>query len=128
MLIHHVIPFIRNPENVLSTTETTILHDLASCMSALATQNLLKENEEDFFGNNEWPGSFPDLNPCENLGAIVKDRGEQCVQNAKNELIFALTSVLEGMEFDHICLCLCWESYPARFEAVRLANCVHAKY
>ena len=49
VLICNVISFLRNSENVLSTIETTFLHDRAPCMSALATQNLLKANKVDFF-------------------------------------------------------------------------------
>ena len=56
-------------------------------MSALATENVLKANKVDFFGNNEWLGSSPNLNPCENLGAIIKDREEQRLQNIADELM-----------------------------------------
>ena len=49
-------------------------HDRAPCMKALTTQAVLRNNQVDFFGNDEWPGSSTDLNACENLGAILKDR------------------------------------------------------
>ena len=54
-----------------------ILHDRAPCMSALETQMLLTDKGIDFFGNSVWPGNSPDLNPAENLGAVVKQRVEE---------------------------------------------------
>ncbi len=51
ILAQHIIPFLKNPCNVLDVQNTTFLHDHAHCMSPLATQNLLKNNGIDFFGN-----------------------------------------------------------------------------
>ena len=68
ILAQHVIPFLKNWQNVIDIKDTTFLHDRAPCMSALATQNMLTANGIDFFGNGEW------LNAWENLGAILKDR------------------------------------------------------
>ena len=44
------------------------------------------------------------------------------------ELIIALTSVQEEMEFDHNLFVSLLESYPMRLEAFRLANGGHSKY
>ena len=66
--------------------------------------------------------------PCENLGSIVKDTVEQRLQNTSNKLIIALTSILGEMEFDHNLFVSLLESYPARLEAVRLANGGLTKY
>ncbi len=41
VIVQHVIPFLKNPRNVLDVQNTTFLHERAPCMSALATQNLL---------------------------------------------------------------------------------------
>ena len=60
-------------ENVLDPAEVTFLHDKAPCFKSLATQQLLRENNVDFFDNSQWPRNSPDLNPCENLGAIIND-------------------------------------------------------
>lgn len=128
VLTQHVIPFLKSSENVLSIKETTFLHDRAPCMSALATQNLLKANKVDFFGNDEWPGASPDLNACEHLGAILKDRVEQRLQNAGEDLLLTVANVLEKMEFDRELFVSLLESYPARLKAVRAAAGGHTKY
>ena len=60
----------------MAAESVVFLHDKVPCMSALATQALLKESNIDFFANTQWPGNSPDLNPTENLGAIIKDRPE----------------------------------------------------
>ena len=101
LLIRHVIPFLRDSQNVIDVKETTFLHDDAPCMSALQTQALLKANKVDFFGNNEWPGSSPDLNTYEHLGLIIKDRVEKkMVSNSKDDLQAALTRILGDTEFE----------------------------
>lgn len=97
-------------------------------MSDLATRNLLKANKVDFFGNDEWPGASPDLNACEHLGAIIKDRVEQRLQNAGEDLLLTVANVLEKMEFDRELFVSLLESYPARLKAVRAAAGGHTKY
>ena len=64
------------PSNVLDITQVTFLHDKAPCMKVLRTQNLLKDNNIDLFGNEEWPHNSPNLNACENVGSILKDEVE----------------------------------------------------
>ena len=76
ILIDNVMLFLKNPENVMCPYQTTFLHDRAPRMSALATQHLLRANNIEFVGKSEWPGYSLDLNACENLGAILKDRVE----------------------------------------------------
>ena len=71
-----VIPFLRDPENVLDVNEVTFLHDQAPCMKAITTQ-LLRVNSVDFFDNSLWPVSSPDLNAAEYIGAIMKNRVEE---------------------------------------------------
>ena len=77
MLSKELIPFLKDPENVVDPEAVVFLHDRAPCMSALSTQALLKNSGIDFFGNIEWPGHSPDLNPTENMGAIIKERVER---------------------------------------------------
>ena len=62
VLTERIIPFLQDLQNVLDVTQVTFLHNKAPCMKAFWTQNLLKDNNLDFFGNEEWPGNSPDLN------------------------------------------------------------------
>ena len=128
VLVEHVIPFLKDKNSVLSVKDTTFLHDRAPCMSALATQNLLKANEIDCFGNNEWPGSSPDLNACENLGSILKGRVENRLLETGGDLQQVLVSVLEELEFDDELFTSLLTSYPTRINAVREAKGGHTKY
>ena len=128
ILIDSVIPFLQNQDNVIDVNETTFLHDRAPCMSALATQGLLRANQVDFFDNSEWPGSSPDLNACENLGAILKDRVEHRITNNHEDLETALTRSLGDLEFDTDLFTSLLESYPDRLRAVRKARGGHTKY
>ncbi|KAK3868784.1 hypothetical protein Pcinc_025822 [Petrolisthes cinctipes] len=38
----------------------------------LAPQRLLKDNEIDFFGNDEWPSNAPDLSVCKDVGVRIE--------------------------------------------------------
>ena len=128
VLALNVIPFLKNRRNVISVKDTTFLHDRAPCMKALATQNMLKANRIDFFGNGEWPGSSPDLNPCENMGAIVKDRVEKRLLVSGEALEEALFHVLSELEYDTELFVSLLESYPSRLTSVREANGGHTRY
>ena len=76
----------------------------APCFKTLATQQLLRQSGIDFFNNSEWPGSSPDLNPAENLRAIInedrmlneKGRGRYSHQT----LLSNLQTVLHDLEHD----------------------------
>lgn len=128
VLVQHVIPFLKNPGNVLNVNETTFLHDRAPCMKAFATQNLLKANQIDFFGNSEWPGASPDLNACEHMGSIVKDRVEKRIHMSRENLRTALDHVLKELEFDTDLFISLLRSYPERMNAVRKAGGGHTSY
>ena len=135
ILLKHVIPFLNNPENVLVVGEATFLHDKAPCMRANATQQLLKQHEIDFWGNDIWPGNSPDLNAAENIGAIVKDKVEALMLQEKGPGRYSteilrqnLKTVLESLENDtdlfESLLC----SYSLRFKEVLKANGGHTGY
>ena len=127
ILAENVIPFLKNKNNVLSVKDTTFLHDRAPCMKAHATQNMLKANKIDFFGNNEWPGSSPDLNACENLGSILKGRVEHRLETG-GELRETLQEVLSELEYDTELFTALLTSYPTRLKAVLEAKGGHTKY
>lgn len=135
ILTECVIPFLQDPQNVLDVTQVTFLHDKAPCMKALRTQNLLKDNNIDFFGNEEWPGNSPDLNVCENVGSILKDKVEKRMMSEPLATRFSRTrmeehidAVLREMEFDTELFESLLSSYPARLQAVRDANGGNTEY
>ncbi len=68
-------------------------------MGALATQNLLQNNGIDFFQSFR-PGSSPDLNPCEHLGVILKQRVENRIINGGDSLQVVLNEKLETLKYD----------------------------
>lgn len=135
ILMESVIPFLNNPENVLVVGEAVFVHDKAPCMRAKATQQLLKANNVEFWGNDVWPGNSPDLNPAENVGAIIKDEvearmleergpGRYSVETLKRNLILVLEGLENRTELFQDLLC----SYPSRLRAVREAHGQHTGY
>ena len=70
----------------------------------------------------------PDLNACENLGAILKDRVESRQVSHNETLETALQRSLGDLEFDTELFCRLLQSYPARLDAVRKAGGRHTKY
>ena len=81
ILHQHVTPFLRNPDNVLDTNKVIFLHDKAPCMKANATQHLLEGEGVNFWDNSIWPRNSPEMNPVENIGAIIKDKAEELITN-----------------------------------------------
>ena len=135
ILLDTVIPFLQDPENVLSVAETTFLHDIVPCMRAVATQQLLRSNQIDFFDNSQWPGASPDLNVAENMGAILKDRTEEALSQRpsadrlKESVLFeVLNDVLSDLEYDTELFEALLKSYPAHIKAVKEAFGGHTEY
>ena len=57
--------------------------------------------------NGRWPGNSPDLNPAENVGAIMKERVEEILLEASEEelqsrefLVKTINEVLQEMKDD----------------------------
>ena len=89
--------------------EVKYLHDMASCMRARATHDLLDEEGLDFFrgyGYGRWPGNSPDLNPAEHMGAVVKKKAEEMLARVRGErysrdtLVRVLKKTLKSLEND----------------------------
>jgi hypothetical protein len=129
ILKEHVIPFLSNPENVISVDDAIFLHDKAPCMKANATQQLLSENNITFWGNTVWPGNSPDFNAAENVGSIVKDEVEKLMlservpdkhsrETLKRNIETVLQSLENNSEIFESLLC----SYPERRDAILKAN------
>jgi hypothetical protein len=135
ILMENVIPFLSDPDNVLVVGEAVFLHDKAPCMRAKATQQLLKAENVEFWGNDVWPGNSPDLNPAEHIGSIIKDEveglmleesgpGRYSVETLRNNLIKVLESLENRTELFEDLLC----SYPSRLKAVREAHGQHTDF
>lgn len=135
ILQQHLIPFLREPDNVIDVDQVTLLHDKAPCFKALAVQQLLRDNNVDFFGNAQWPGNSPDINACEHVGAIIKDRVESAMHNQRGPnryriqtLHNVLNDILLNLEFDVDLFDALLRSYPRRLAAVQAARGGHTDY
>jgi transposase len=132
ILQKEVIPFLKNPANVLDPKEVCFLHDKAPCFKALATQAILRESGLDFFSSSEWPGNSPDLNATENLGAILKERVETQLlrepQPSRERLTAVITTVLTGLKEETALFERLLRSYPSRIKAVVEAGGGHTEY
>ncbi|KAK3882287.1 hypothetical protein Pcinc_013337 [Petrolisthes cinctipes] len=89
-------------------------------MKALATQHLLKDNKIDFFGNDASPTNSPDLNVCEQVGVIMKDRIEGLMLQEPIHRSFSLAvleekvnQVLQNISDDTTLFELLLRSYPS---------------
>ena len=101
-------------------------------MSALATQALLKNSGIDFFGNSEWPGHSPDLNPTENLGAIIKERVERLMMERQTRSLDDMKQlfrrVIDDINNDTTLLQTLLRSMRRRLDAVVAAQGGPTKY
>lgn len=135
ILIGHVIPFLLDPNNVLTPGEAVFVHDKAPCMRANATQQLLQDNQVEFWGNSIWPGNSPDLNPAEHIGSIIKDRTEAAMNQetgpgrySTDTLRLNLEHVLRSLEDDTELFQNLLCSYPSRLKAVVDAQGGHTDF
>ncbi|CAF1317657.1 unnamed protein product [Rotaria sordida] len=135
LLQQHVIPFLRDPANVLDTDEVIFLHDKAPCMKANATQHLLEDEAMKFWGYSIWPGNSPDMNPAENIGAIIKDKVEELMssedrQNRYNYDILKtnVENILKDLENDTDLFIDLLCSMRKRLDALKAAGGGHTNF
>jgi len=107
----------------------------APCFKALATQELLRQSGIDLFNNSEWPGSSPDLNLAEYLGAIIKDRVEDRMlieegrgRYSHQTLLSNLQTVLHDLEHDSELFAELLLSFQHSLDAVVAAAGGHTDY
>lgn len=133
ILEQNVLPFLKDPENVEDVDQVTFLHDKAPCFKAMRTQEMLRNSGIDFFDNTVWPGSSPDLNPCENIGAILKEKVDaflhQNPNRLKKEMVrTAETNILNDMKNDQQLFENLLNSFPSRLRAVKASHGGHTDY
>ena len=58
-------------------SEGIFMQDGAPAHTAKRTQEWCAEHLPEFWGKGEWPGNSPDLNPIENVWAIMKESLDQ---------------------------------------------------
>ena len=75
----------------------------------------------------DWPGNSPDLNPIENLWAIVKQKVRESRPNSKKELIHAIEAAW-NCQVTRDNLKNLVDSMKDRLEAVVANNGGHTKY
>jgi hypothetical protein len=102
-----------------------LLHDGAPCHRAKSISKFLEEEKIDVM---EWPGNSPDLNPIENLWAIVKRRIADRFPTTKQALIESLIDVWNhDQEVKDICTRMV-VGMPRRVKAVVEAKGGSTKY
>lgn len=101
------------------------MHDGAPCHKAKSITNFLEEN---IIKTLPWPGNSPDMNPIENLWAIVKKRLRKTNITTKTDLIATLTNIWHrDDEIKNSCQKLV-ESMPRRIESLIKSKGMHTKY
>ena len=130
-----MIPFLRDPSNVLDTDEVIFLHDKAPCKKANATQRLLEGEDVNFWENSIWPDKSPDMNPAENVGAIIKDKVEELMVNEDRRdrynydaLKTNLENTLHDLEDDTDLFSDLLCSMRKRFDALKATDGGHTKF
>lgn len=83
----------------------------------------------------QWPGSSPDLNVAENVGAILKDKTEEELAKRSptdrlgtSALLEVIQNVLHEMENDSELFQRLLRTYPRRLAAVKKAEGYATEY
>ena len=125
----------RDPSNVLDTDKVIFLHDKAPCMKANATQHLLEDEDVNFWGNSIWPGNSPDMDPAENVGAIIKDKVEELMTNEDGRDRYNydafktnLENTLQDLEDDTALFSDLLCSMRKRFDVLKAADGGHTRF
>lgn len=101
------------------------MHDGAPCHTAKSVTKFLEEKN---IKTLPWPGNSPDMNPIENLWAIVKKKLKKYNITNKNDLIERLLQIWHhDDEINSNCQTLI-QSMPRRIESLIKNKGKHTKY
>jgi len=106
--------------------EWIFMQDHASSHDADKTQTWLAEHAPKFFDKNSWPAKSPDLNPIENLWAILEANLNRDNLTSKNSLKNAIKKTWNNTTLTQIVDLI--HSMNNRRSALRKANGGHTKY
>lgn len=105
-----MMPFLKDRRGRRDSFEDVpFLHDVAGCVHANATHELLDEEKVDFLhfsGYSRWPGKSPDMNHVESVAAIMQERVENAPLDVDSKdfdrdlPLRSTKSVLEDMKND----------------------------
>ena len=132
VLKENVLPFLKDRRNREGSFEdVTFLHDMAGCMRAKLTHELLDNENLDFFrfsGYGRWPGKSPDMNPAESVGAIMQERVERALLDVEPKdidrdlLVETTTEILEDLKTDRNLFKNLLCSFRRRLDLVKAAG------
>lgn len=118
LLQEHVLPWIREQEALLKV-KLVFQQDNARPHTAAITRRFFAENQLDVL---DWPASSPDLNPIENMWAILKRRlGAKLLSVSSSEDLIS-TALDNWGEFSGTECSNCVRNMPERIEAVMKAK------
>ena len=127
-----IMVFLRDSRNREGNFEqVTMLHDMAGCMRAKETHDLLDEKNVDFFrfsGYGRWPGKSPDMNPAESVGAILQESVEdELIEKdpatiTREDLVRAVTKTLRRLERNTTLFTNLLRSFRHRLDLVKAAG------
>jgi transposase len=101
------------------------MQDNAPSHTATIVKSFLAESN---FRVLDWPGNSPDINPIENLWAIVKSRLALIDIKNKEELITNILNIWNNDKDIKKCMKSLIESMPKRIAALRKSRGKHTKY
>ena len=111
----------------MPTSRHVFMQDGATCHTARATQDFIEEEFcFAFWHKNEWPGNSPDLNPIENLWAILDRRVQARYPTSKEDFKRKLKEEWAKITPDFVRKFIM--SMPRRIQAVLDKNGKHTRY
>ena len=104
-------------------------------MKANATQHLLEDEDVKFWGNSMWSGNSFDMNPAENIGAIIKDKVEDLMAGEDRQNRYSydvlktnIENTLRDIEDDTDLFTDLLCSMRKRFDALKAAEGGHTNF